>query len=84
MRRKEVDRVSKSETGYAFFVFRPRRAGDLYRPHLILFTNQNMKNILIAMGFAHGGHTKCVAGEAVQYLTLQTKGLQPPAERRGR
>ena len=53
-------------------------------PCIILFTNQNMKNILIAMGFAHGGHTKCVAGEAVQYLTLQTKGLQPTAERRGR
>ena len=50
----------------------------------IRFTNQNIFNVLIAMDFAHGGHTNCVAGEAVQYLTLQTKGLQPTAERRGR
>jgi len=51
---------------------------------MILFTNQNINNILIAMGFAHGSHTIRVAGEAVPYLTLQTKGLQPTAERRGR
>ncbi len=47
----------------------------------MLFTNQT---ILIAMGFAHVGHTLCVAGEAVQYLTLQTKGLQPTAFQPGR
>ncbi len=36
------------------------------------------------MGFAHGGRTNCAAREAVQYLILQTFGLQPTAFCRGR
>ena len=43
---------------------------------VILFTNQNIENVVIAMGKAHGSHTGRVAGEAVQYLTLQPFGLQ--------
>ena len=43
---------------------------------LILFTNKNIGNVFIAVGFPHGTHTGHVAGEAVQYLTLQTFGLQ--------
>ncbi len=35
-----------------------------------------MENVYIAVGFPHGSRTGRVAGEAVQYLTLQTVGLQ--------
>jgi len=57
---------------------------DMGTGELILFTNQTLENALIAMGFAHGGHTICAAGEAVQSLFLQTFGLQSAAESRGR
>ena len=34
--------------------------------------------------FAQSSRTSCAAGEAVQYLNLQTKGLQATAEGRDR